>query len=165
MAELVALLHNVSSVQRLVDAARLVYGLGLRVFVATKVYGAAAQSGIPEAMRLALRAGGSFLVLQDLPDALELLKPDSVLLVSHGHAREFIDPFNPPVYSGRVLVVFNGGDPDFSASELAYGTPVYVKKAGSRLGPVAEAALVLYCLLSRGDRGEPSIERTTRGDR
>ncbi|MEM0340527.1 MAG: RecB-family nuclease [Acidilobaceae archaeon] len=155
--ELFPLLHNVSSVQRLVDTARLVYGLGLKVFVATKVYGAAAQSGVPEIMKIAMKSGGSFFVLQDLPDAFEVLRPDVVLLVSRSYAREVLDVFNPPVYEGRVLVVFNGGDPDFAVNEIAHGKPVYIKGAEGKLGPVAEAALILYCLLHRRDRGEHSV--------
>lgn len=163
--EVIPVLHNVSSVQRLVDAARLAYGLGLRLFAATKVYGAAAQSGVPEAMRVALRSNGGFLVLQDLHDALEVFKPDVVLLVSYSHARETIDPLNPPVYDGRVLVVFNGSEPDFSASEAALGKPVYFRGLSGRLGPIAEAALLLYGLLYRSYRGGSALEYQPGGDR
>lgn len=152
--EVVPLIHNVSSVQRLLDFARLVYSLGLNTLVASKVYGAAAQSGVPEAMRLAFKLNRGLLVLSDLEDALELLKPDVTLLVSAEHAVEYIDPFNPPVYSGRVLIAFNGGDPDFSAGEARFGRPVYVKGVSGRLGAIAEASLILYPLLLQKRLGE-----------
>ncbi len=146
--------HNVSSVQRLLDFARLVYGLGLNTLVASKVYGAAAQSGVPEAMRFAFKLNRGLLVLSGLEDVLELLKPDVTLIVSSEYAVEYIDPFNPPVYPGRVLIVFNGGEPDFSAGEAGFGRPVYVKGVSGRLGAIAEASLILYPLLFRKRLGE-----------
>jgi len=153
VSSIVPLIHNVGSVQRLVDMARLVYSLDLELLVASKVYGAAAQSGVPEVMRLAFKANRGFLVLPDIGDAVELLKPDVTLVVSLDYAEDFIDPFNPPVYSGRLLVVFNGGEPDFSASEARVGKPVYIRGVSRRLGAVAEASIILYSLLSRTRRG------------
>lgn len=157
--ELVPVLHNVSSVQRLVDTAKLVYGLGLKMLVATRVYGAAAQSGIPEAMRIALRNNAGLVILQDIPDAIDAFKPDVILIVSQSYAKEHLDPLNPPIFNGRVLVVFNGGDPDFSSNEITYGQPVYIKGLNSRVGPLAEAALILYGLLYVRKRGEASLGR------
>jgi SpoU rRNA methylase family enzyme len=149
VSPLIPVVHNVSSVQRLVDVARLVYGFDIGLLVASKVYGAAAQSGIPEVMRLAFKSNKSFLVLPDIGDVLELLKPDVTLIVTFDYAGELIDPFNPPVYNGRVLVVFNGGEPDFSAGEVRFGKPIYIKGVPRRIGVVAEASIILYSLLSR----------------
>lgn len=152
-ASIVPLLHNVSSVQRLVDMARLVYNLDLELLVATKVYGAAAQSGVPEVMRLAFKNNRGFIVLPDISDALDLFKPDVVLVVTLDHAEELIDPLNPPIYKGRVLIAFNGGEPDFSASEARIGKPIYIKGVSRKLGAIAEASIILYSLLSRTRRG------------
>ena len=146
-ARLVPVLHNVSSIQRLVDTARLVYSLGLRDFVVTKTYGAAAQHGLPEVGRIAFKMDRGFTILPDLPDALELLKPDRVIIVTLEHARARIDPARPPSLEGLVMVVFNGGEPDFTAKEASLGEPVYIEGVEARLGPAAEAALVLYPLL------------------
>lgn len=149
VASLIPVIHNVSSVQRLVDFAKLVYALDLGLLVASRVYGAAAQSGIPEVMRLAFKSNKSFLVLPDIGDVLELLRPDVTLIVTFDYAGELIDPFNPPVYSGRVLAVFNGGEPDFSTGEVGFGKPVYIKGVSRRIGAVAEASIILYSLLSK----------------
>jgi len=151
-ASIIPVIHNVSSVQRLVDMARLAYSLGLDLLVATKVYGAAAQHGIPEAMRLAFKQGRGLLVLPDLEDAIELLSPTEVILVSLEHANEEFDPLNPPVKNGKILVVFNGGEPDFTPQEIRLGKPLYIREVESRLGPIAEASVVLYGFL-RGLRG------------
>jgi SpoU rRNA methylase family enzyme len=155
MPRIIPVLHNTSSVQRLLDFARLVLALGLKEIVVTKTYGAAAQHGLGELGRLVYKGGGSLLVLPDLPDAVELLSPDTTLIVSRSAGSEPFDPMNPPRLSGRILVAFNGGDPDFSSNELSLGKPIYPLNTRSRLGPAAEAALVLYPLLrSVRDFGE-----------
>jgi len=144
--EIVPVLHNVSSVQRVVDTARLAYGLGYGTLVVTKAYGGAAQSGVPEATRLALKENKNLIVLPDLADAVSLLKPDTILLVTRDYEPEPIDPASPPSLRGRVLVAFSGGDPGFTPSEASMGKPVYPAGVPGRIGAVAEAALILYAL-------------------
>ena len=149
MAEVLVIpvIHNVSSVQRVVDMARLVYGLGLKTLIVTKAYGAAAQSGIPEAMRLALKNNRSLIVLPELSDAVDLVKPDKVLIVTVEHAKKLIDPSGQLELGSRTLVVFSGSEQGFTPSELSLGEPVYIKGVEARLGAVAEASIILYHLL------------------
>ena len=142
--EVIPVLHNVSSVQRVVDMARLVFSLGFNTLVITKAYGGAAQSGVPEAMRLALKVNARLIVLPDLEDAVEIFRPDVVVAVTRSYAEEEINPVNPPVSEGRTLIVFSGGDPEFSPHELSEARKVYLEGVKSKLGPVAEAALILY---------------------
>lgn len=154
MPRIIPVLHNTSSVQRMIDFARLILALGLREIVVTKTYGAAAQHGLGELGRLIYKGGGSLIVLPDLPDAVELLNPDTTLIVSRGAGSEPFDPLNPPRVTGRILVAFNGGDPDFGPDEISLGKAIYPLNTKSRLGPAAEAALVLYPLLrSVGELG------------
>ncbi len=152
MAELIVVLHDVSSAQRLIDFAKLVYGLGFRILVASKVYGAAASSGVPEVMRLALRNGRMFTVLSNVKDVIEIFNPEKIVVVS----REYGEPVDPAEYAeklsevkGRVVVVFGGIDPAPSKDVVALGEPIYPVSTESRLGPVAEAALILYPLAAR----------------
>ena len=145
-AEIIPVLHNVSSVQRVVDMARLAYGLGIDTLVVTKAYGGAAQSGVPEAMRIAMRENKRFIVLPDLADAVSLLNPDTVLLVTRDYNPEPLSIAQPPRYDGRVIVAFSGSEPDFTPSEASMGKPVYPAGVPGRLGTLAEAALVLYAL-------------------
>ena len=142
-------LHDVSSVQRLVDMARLVYGLGLRSFVASKVYGAAATNGVPEVTKMALKLGAGFYVVPSVREAVELLRPDTVLVVSYEHG-EPVDPSEAVgLFKGRTVVIFGGTDASPTREEASLGKPIYPRGAGSRLGPIAEAAIVLYPLVSR----------------
>ncbi len=149
MEDLIVVLHDVASVQRLVDMARLVYGLGIKSFIASKVYGAAATNGIPEVTRMALRLGTSFHIVSSVKEVVELLTPDTVLVVSY----DFGEPLEPPeiagMAKGRTLVVFGGTDASPTREEAALGKPIYVKGVRSRLGPIAEAALILYPLIAR----------------
>lgn len=148
--EVIPVLHNVSSTQRVVDMARLVYSLGIESLVVTKAYGGGAQSGVPEAMRISLKANKRLIVLPDLRDAVELLKPGEVYIVSYSMAEELIDPASPPGYEGRVLIAFNGGEPDFTPSEASLGKPVYIKGVRDRIGALGEASILLYALTRRG---------------
>lgn len=146
---IIPVLHNVSSVQRVVDMARLVYSLGFNELVITKAYGAAAQHGIPEAGRIALKMGKSLLVLPDLSDAIELLRPSKVFIVSFEHTEnkdlnEFLNVKDNDV----LLIIFNGGEPDFMPDEVKLGKTIYIPEANSRLGPIAEAGIILYTLLA-----------------
>lgn len=148
--EVIPVLHNVSSVQRVSDMARLVYSLGYQTLVVTKAYGGAAEAGIPEATRIALKEGKRLIVLPDLNDAVELLAPDKTLIVTRDYMEEEYDPSNPPVYEGRVLIVFQGSEPDFTVKEAKMGTPIYLRGVEGRLGPIAEASIILYSLKERG---------------
>jgi len=149
-ASVIPVLHNVSSVQRVVDAAKISYSLGYPVLVVTKAYGGAAQSGIPDAMRIALKQGKSLIVLPDLQDAVELLKPDEVLLVTRDYAEESIDPLSPPAVRGRIMIVVSGGEPEFTAAEARLGRPVYIEGAPGKLGSTGELSILLYALRRAG---------------
>ncbi len=157
---IIPVIHDVSSAQRLIDMARTVYGLGYRVLVATKVYGAAAQSGVPEAMRLALRLGRSFVTLPELHDAVELFSPETVILVSRDYGEE-VEPVSlREAARGKTMIVFGGGEPGLTKNDVALGRAVYPRGVSGRLSPVAEAAIILYALLE--EPREPSGEEGSR---
>ncbi len=150
--DVIPVLHNVSSVQRVVDLARLAFNLGYSNLVVTKAYGGAAQSGVPEAMRIALKMGRSLIVLPDLPDAARLLSPDKIIAVTPSRPEKLVSPSTPPQVEGKTLVVFSGGEPDFTPEEIAGAERIYISGVEGKLGPVAEAALILY-LMRRGGQG------------
>lgn len=150
MKRLVVLLHDVSSAQRLIDMARLVYGLGLREFLASKVYGAAASSGVPEVSRMALKMGRVFAVLPGARDAVEVVNPEAVIIVSREYGEVMsLDEIAEAVKTveGSVLLVFGGIDAAPSKDVAAMGKAVYPRGAETRLGPVAEAAMILSRLV------------------
>ncbi len=151
MARIIPVIHDVSSAQRLIDMARTVYALGADVLVATRVYGAAAQNGVPEATRIALRLGKSFVALPELRDAVELFSPETIVVISSEYGEKMSVESIRGLAKGKTMVVFGGSDPGISRQDIAVGRAVYFEGVSGRLSPVAEAALILYSLLSAGE--------------
>ena len=152
MDEVIVVLYDVSSAQRLIDTARLVYGLGLRHFVVVKAYGAAASSGVPEVNRLALRLGKSLAVLPTLRDFVEIYKPGRIVVVSreYGEARPLEEIAGMLLGGQKPAALLVGGiDPAPGKEAATVGEAVYPAGTEARLGPVAEAALILYEALRR----------------
>ncbi|MGC9071360.1 MAG: RecB-family nuclease [Acidilobus sp.] len=143
---LIPVIHNVSSVQRLVDIARIVISLDLEFLAASKVYGAAAQSGIAEAFRILLRERKGLVVLPELRDVVKAYSPDQVLLIDKDNASRQLELEEFKDLKGKVMVVLNGSDAPFAPQELSLGEPVYIRGLKARAGAVAEGALILYAL-------------------
>ncbi|RLE99487.1 MAG: recombinase RecB [Thermoprotei archaeon] len=144
--DVIPVLHNVFSPQKVLEAARIAYGLGYRMFVVTKASGSAAQAGVPEAQKLAIKLGRSFACLPDLPDALEVLKPARVLLVvPKKFGREPLLR-EAMCAEGRLLVVFGGADPGLSRRELEVGMPVFIDGVEGDIGSLGLVAIALYLL-------------------
>ncbi len=148
--DVMVILHDVSSAQRLIDTARVVYGLGYKLFIASKVYGAAATSGVPEVHRMALRMGRSFAVLPSAKDAVQLLSPGRVIVVSYdyGEPMTSVEIATRLLEAERPVLILGGIDAAPSKDVAAMGEAVYIRGVDTRLGPVAEATALL-CELRR----------------
>ncbi len=142
-AKIIPVIHNVSSVQKLIDMAKLSFGFGYKMIIISKAYGSAAQNGIPEVFKIALKEGKGVVVLPELKDAIELYNPKKVVLIDKDNAKGEIDIENPLI-DKDMLIVFNGSDSPFSPNELTFGEAYYIKGIKGRIGSVAEAALILY---------------------
>ncbi len=142
MGRIIVVAHNAGSVQRLVDVARVAYAFDtVKLLVATKPYGVAAQTGVPEVQKMAFKRGKGFMVLPSIEDAVELLGPGRVYTVSWDYG-ERIDPGSLDV--DDAMIVLGLTDPGLSKQETGLGTPVYPEKVSAPLGPAAELALLLY---------------------
>ncbi|TET12892.1 MAG: hypothetical protein E3J82_03780, partial [Candidatus Thorarchaeota archaeon] len=75
-------LHNVHSVSKVAETAQVVYGLGFSNFIVSKAEGSAAQTGVPDANRFAVKMKSNFMVMPDLRDVLEVLGVENLLLVT-----------------------------------------------------------------------------------
>ncbi|MFP3297190.1 MAG: RecB-family nuclease, partial [Vulcanisaeta sp.] len=120
------------------DAIKVSLGFGVRTIVVTKAVGSAAQQGIPEAFRLVMRVGASLIVLPDIRDAVELLKPDHIYFLST--KGEIMGDLN-----GRVLLIVQASDQQFMPSELNLGRQVRV--LGRDVGSTALLTLALNKIL------------------
>ncbi len=136
--EIIPVIHNPASVQKLLDAIKASLGFGVKTIVITKAVGSAAQQGVPEAFRLVLKSGATLIVLPDIKDAVELLKPDHVY---------FLGVKGEPMgdVKGRTLLVVQASDQQFMPSELNLGRQV--KVIGRDVGSTALLTLALNKLL------------------
>ncbi len=141
--------HEVSSVQRLQDMAKLAYGFANEtILVVTKPSGAAAQIGIPEIGRLAYRNNKPLIVLPDIKDAIELLKPKIVLTISDKYGEPLsIDKIAEILSNSNdtVMIIASGTETGLSKEEAYLGKPIKPPTQGD-IGPIASTAILLYIL-------------------
>jgi SpoU rRNA methylase family enzyme len=142
-------LHNVHSASKIVETAQVVYGLGLSNFVVSKAEGSAAQAGVPDANRLAMKMKKNFMVLPDLKDVLEVLSIEHPLLVTSPvltRERLDFDQLSERAKSGeRIAIMLSGSNSSFSRKEMDLGE-CRCLDARVDIGPSGTAAIVLYTL-------------------
>ncbi|MHA1138564.1 MAG: RecB-family nuclease [Candidatus Thorarchaeota archaeon] len=140
-------LHNVHSASKTIETAQVVYGLGFPNFVVSKAEGSSAQSGVPDANRLAIRMKQNFMVLPDLKDVLETLNIDYTLLITSPRlVKEHVDltQLSEQAKSGdRIAIVLSGSNSSFSRKEMDMGDCKSLE-AEVDIGPSGSAAIILY---------------------
>lgn len=121
--DIVVVVNNVSSVTRLLDFVKMIYGFGVRNLVLTRVYGAAAQQGIGEAFKVALKYSSSLLVLPDVSDAINLLVPDKIIVLKR-RGEASTDLMSAVEGAGKIMIIVDGSDQETRApnSIAAYST-------------------------------------------
>jgi SpoU rRNA methylase family enzyme len=145
-------LHNVHSASKTIETAQVVYGLGFPNFVVSKAEGSSAQSGVPDANKLAIRMKQNFMILPDLKDVLEALNIDHALLVTSPRlVKERLDlgQLSEQVTSGdRIAIVVSGSNSSFSRKEMDLGDCKSLE-AEVDIGPSGSAAIILYSLIDQ----------------
>ncbi|MHA1769684.1 MAG: RecB-family nuclease [Candidatus Thorarchaeota archaeon] len=144
-------LHNVHSTSKTIETAQVVYGLGFTNYVVSKAEGSAAQSGVPDANRLAVKMKRNFMVLPDLDDVLETLQIDNPILITSPKLTkqhlEFSD-IKSLISSGkRIALILSGSTSSFSRKEMDKGECKSIR-AEVDIGPAGTAAVILYALRS-----------------
>ncbi|NPB05927.1 MAG: hypothetical protein GXO08_06090 [Aquificae bacterium] len=79
---MLTIFHNFASQIKLEEMARTALAYGTDLIVVSKATGMAAQAGIPTVSRLVFEKGGKLLVTHSLEEALEVLKPKEVFLIT-----------------------------------------------------------------------------------
>lgn len=142
-------LHNVHSASKTIETAQVVYGLGFSNFVVSKAEGSAAQAGVPDANRLAMKMKQNFMVLPDLKDALEVLNIEQPLLITSPvltKDRLDLNQLSERVKSGeRIGIMLSGSSSSFSRKEMDLGECRSLD-AKVDIGPAGTAAIILYAL-------------------
>ncbi|AEB96129.1 MAG: RecB-family nuclease [Metallosphaera sp.] len=142
--EIVVGLHNVTSSQRLLDFAKLAFSLNIKKLLITKVGGTAAQAGIPDVGRLALKYNKSLIILPDLKDAVELFSPSKIYLFSP-YAEKEIEPGS---IQENSILIFPGIENGFTKIEQSLGEHVTLRSMKIDVGPIPYASAILYCSIN-----------------
>ncbi len=120
---MIVVYHDVHSVAKLTEMYKVAAAYGVDVFVISRVQGAAAQTGVPEISVRAFREGVKVLVVPDLRDAVDLLKPTKVIILSKRAEK----PLDPNEVDENTMIVVTGTEPDVSKfdeiGEIRYVEP------------------------------------------
>lgn len=150
MNEVIPVLHNVFSVEVVRQFAKICYGLGFKTAVISRPTGAAAQAGVPEAQKLALKKGRILVVLSGVEDVVELFKPLSLIFITpKKYAKDQFDVecIVSELEKGSIAIVFGGSEPGISAKEMELGKPMHINVEDD-LGPLGFASITLYIVSS-----------------
>ncbi len=143
-------LHNVHAVSKVSETAQVVYGFGFHNFAVSKAEGSAAQSGVPDANRFALKMKRSFMVLPSLNDVKETLDVEQPLLITSPVLTKTPIDFgklSESIENGdRIVIVLSGSNSSFSRKEMDQGECVSLPSQID-IGPSGTAAVILYEIL------------------
>jgi SpoU rRNA methylase family enzyme len=133
----------------------VVYGLGFSNYVVTKAEGSAAQTGVPEANRIAMKMKSNFMVLPDLKDVLELLDVDRPMIITSPvltKNRIDINTLTERIKSGkRLVIVLSGSTSSFSRKEMDMGE-CFSLEARVDIGPAGTASVILHGIAKALDK-------------
>lgn len=139
--------NNVSSPQRLVDVARVIYNSEysdlVKAFVITRIGGNVAQVGLPEVSKLAYKLGKPLIILPTVNDAIELFNPTDIYLIHRSPDSQYLEDLE---LRNNSMFLFSGSDSGFSKNELLLGKHTYFKGFNQGVSLIAEVAITLYIL-------------------
>jgi SpoU rRNA methylase family enzyme len=145
-------LHNTHAVSKVIETAQVVYGLGFNNFIVSKAEGSAAQSGVPEANKIAMKMNRRFMILPSLKDVIELLEVEKpILITSPVLTKERInisDLLEKAKNNEKVVIVLSGSNSSFSRKEMDLGD-CFSLEARIDIGPAGTTAIILYGLLKQ----------------
>ncbi len=131
---MLVIFHNFASQIKLEEMARTALAYGADLIVVSKASGMAAQTGIPTVSRLVFEKGGKMLVTHSLEEALEILKPSEVYLITNlaeeALKKEEVKPEAAYVFFGNYPV----------KKEETLGVKRYMEPKG--ISEVAQVALL-----------------------
>jgi SpoU rRNA methylase family enzyme len=140
--EMYIVLYSPTGIHKVVEFLKTIYLVEGFTPVIVKPIGAAAQIGVPEAHKIAFKAGKPLIVLPELADVSRILGASPVYYLSdEGEEKGFEEVF---ASSGNVAVVLNAGDAEPSRKELENVKTVWVKNFPKGLPAIALSGVIVY---------------------
>ncbi|MCD6301090.1 MAG: recombinase RecB [Staphylothermus sp.] len=135
-------LYAPTSVQRIIDFLKTVYAWNNAVPVIIKPIGAAAQIGVPEAHRLAYKAGKPLIVLPEINDLREVLGLKNIYCITdYGETKKITD-----IVTEKTAFIISGGEQEPSKKELIDIETIKLEEIPMNIPATALTALILYVL-------------------
>ena len=132
-------MNNTASANRVMETIKIARAYGVSTVYFTRVYGAAAQSGIPEAFKYAIKHGITIAVFPELRDLAEIAKGELLLLTPNGRPLEAEPETN-------FYLVIDGSDSGFEPLEAKLGKKVSITGIPKGLPATAMLAIALHSL-------------------
>jgi len=149
MNNIITVLHNTLSNQRVIDFVSTSISLGVNTIILTKVGGTAAQIGIPEAFKQAIKNNAKLIVLPDINDIKSVFeKAQLYFFVQKEYAKEEFNVnelFELYKNGFQPILIFGGLEPGFNKKELELGKAVHLN-IGGNIPSVSLAAIVLFII-------------------
>ena len=142
MEKIYLVLYAPTSVQRIIDFLKTVYAWNNAVPVIIKPIGAAAQIGVPEAHRLAYKAGKPLIVLPEINDLREVLGLKNIYCITdYGETKKITD-----IVTEKTAFIISGGEQETSKKELIDIETIKLEEIPMNIPATALTALILYVL-------------------
>ncbi|MEM3833663.1 MAG: RecB-family nuclease [Thermoprotei archaeon] len=145
MSEIIPVLHNINSPNRLEEFVSICTSLGYKTIIISKPIGSAAQVGIPEAFKIAVKTGVKLIIVPDLKDIKELFQGEFMLFTSPENSNNKFNPEELKNIDKNVFLVFGGMEPGLTKRELELGKAVHIGVPGM-MSVIGLASIVLYLL-------------------
>ncbi len=143
---LTVVLHNVTSVHRVIEIVRLCIAFSCPNMVIIRPTGAAAQQGIPEAFKIAIKENLNISILSELKDLKEVLNISKIYFLTTSEGEELekhIKDMVRELKNGeKIALVVHGQDLPFLPREIQLGIPI---KIFNKLAPATSLlSIVLW---------------------
>ncbi|MCY0867961.1 MAG: RecB-family nuclease [Desulfurococcus sp.] len=138
-------LYLPSSIQKLMDFIKAVYTSSILVPVVVKPIGAAAQIGVPEAHKLAIKLGRPFIVLPEVRDLRGVLGCERVVYVSEAGREVGVEELIAG--SVRTALLLGSGDQEPSGREIEGLEIAWPRGVPKGMPVTALAGILVYEIL------------------
>lgn len=147
MKKIIPVFHSCLSHQKVIDFILTCISFKIDTIILTKVGGAAAQIGIPEAFKYAVKSNIKLLIFPDLQDLKNIFHNSTFYFIvdkKFSNEKLNVNEIKDLAVSGTtVFLVFSGMEPGFLKKELELGKAVHIN-LNNNIPPVALTAITLY---------------------
>jgi len=135
-------LYSPSSIQKLIDFIKTVYAVNGLVPVVIKPIGAAAQIGVPEAHKIAIKQGKPFIVLPEASDLHSVLGCERVYYVTEA-GRE-VSLSSIATGGSRIALLLSSGEQEPSRREVENMEAVWLQGVPRGIPVTALVGIIVY---------------------